>query len=114
MSNRFQESAKRIIDGNFGSLKEPLIIYQSDGYDYNTQTSIPQTIIGITALRGKLRKSDFENDLVQQGDFTLTTTDPVVIDVDNQYGDFNGTAVTFVDVSEGAGGAYQRIIARLK
>lgn len=110
---RFAESAQRIIDGNFGSLRKLLQIKRATDYDYGTQTPTYQ-IIEAQALKVKLDKSEFENQDVQQGDFALMITDPISINVDTDSGIYDGVEVDFVAVREFAGDAGVRIMARLK
>lgn len=114
MANRFQQSAKRIIDGNFGSLQKSFTIIQSDGYDYDSQQSIPVTIIGTTALKRNLTKTELANEDIQIGDFALIFTSVIQIDVDRHSAIYDGIDLDIIGIISLAGDSAQTIIARIK
>lgn len=114
MANRFEESAQRIIDRNFGSLQKALIITQTDGFDYQSQSDRNPIVTETTALKRKLTKSEFERSNVQLGDFALIFTNPVQINVDSDEVTFDGVVLDLVTVISLAGEAAQTLIARIK
>ena len=114
MANRFENSAKRIIDGNFGSLKKSFDIIKADGYNYDNQQAEPIIVIGTTALKRNLTKIELDASDVQIGDFALIFTSPQQVDVDNHSGIYDGIAVDIISVLSLPADAAQTIIARVK
>ncbi len=114
MTNRFQASAQRIIDGNFGSLQKVLTLTTDGTWDYDLQQPTNQIFLNTTGLKRKLTKTELESADVQVGDFAITFTAQYPVNVDNTQVVFDGVACSIVSVLEFAGEAAQSIIARVK
>lgn len=112
--NRYQESAKRIIDGRNGSLQKPLILTNDIGWDYTAQQPDNQVFLNTTGLKTKLTKSELERQNVQLGDFGIIFTADFEVNVDNTQVVFDGVACQVVSVVDLAADAAQTIIARVK
>lgn len=112
--NRFQRSAQRIIDGNFGNLQKSLSIIKYGQFDYELQASTEEIVADTKALKRKLTKREYESSNVQSGDFALIFTNPQQIDLDTFSGVYDGVPVSFVEVISFAGDAAQGVVARVK